>query len=405
MKILYITPYAPGHIRVRSFHLPSHLAIAGHQITLAYPERQGDHQSRVDELREQGVSVIAARNSAWGRGLNSALALLRRRPMQAGYGWSAPLARRLAIEVEHNPPDVVHVEHLRAVDYGHSLDRGGRSRSWVTVWDSVDCISALLSEARRHSRSKLWRWVARLDFEPTRRYERRALGAFDRVLCATEPDQRALLAAAEGTAPREPFELRQGVDLEAFPFRDPFDRPPRLVFSGAMGYHPNVAAALYLVERIMPAVWSLRSNVELVIVGSNAPRSLERAATRCSGKVRITGWVPRVQPHLADAAAAVIPLRYGAGVQNKLLQAMACGTPVVTDPRTAAAVGAVPRADVLTAESDVDFAHKILTLLTDPTLRVRLARSARRRVESRFSWQTVAQELAEHYREVLDARR
>lgn len=402
MRILFIAPYAPGHVRVRSFHLLRQLLRRGHRVTLACPAWRGDGQSRVGELEEAGARVIRAPISRPRSWVNCLAALTRRQPMQARHAWSPALARRLRAELARSPPDVVHVEHLRATRYALRLEGDEESGRYARVWDSVDCISSLLDQAARHSHSPLWRLAARLELRHTRRYEAEVARAFDRVLVVSEPDLRALADAAD---PSRFAVLPNGVDTEAFAYHDPGDRRPEVVFSGALSYHANDTAVLHLIEAIMPRVWAQRPEVRVVVVGPSPSRDLRRHAAHAPQRLRLTGWVPSVREPLTAAAVAAVPMRYGAGIQNKVLEAMACGTPVVTDPRSGEAIGARAGEELLTAGDDEAFAGAILELLADPALRRRLGEAGRRRVETHFSWEAAAGALERHYEDALTSRR
>ncbi|MGH9380348.1 MAG: glycosyltransferase [Thermoanaerobaculia bacterium] len=401
MNILFVAPYAPGHVRVRSFHLLRHLRRRGHEVTLLSLAWPGDGQSRVAELEAEGVRAVSApigRVRSW---TNCLIALLRGQPMQARHSWSPALARRLREEIARSHPDVLHIEHLRGACYALDLDGVAPAGSALRVWDSVDCISALLAQTVHNSHSGLWRLAARLELAATRRYEARVARTFDRVLLASDHDVRAL---SDTVATTRFAVLPNGVDLDAFPYHDPGDRGAEVVFSGAMSYHANTATALHLVDTILPRVWAERPDARLTIVGSSPPRTLLRHAGRAAERLRITGWVPSVQPYLAAAAVAAMPMRYGAGTQIKVLEAMASGTPVVTDPRTAGAIGAAPGRELLVARTDEEFAAAILGLLGDPARRRSLAEAGRRRVESELSWERAAETLEHHYRDALAAR-
>ena len=117
--------------------------------------------------------------------------------------------------------------------------------------------------------------------------------------------------------------LPNGVDLDYFcPSPEP-RRPATVVISGKMSYHANVTAALHLVEGIMPLVWRERPGVKVTIVGANPPRPIRQLAQRFPGQVEVTGTVPDVRPYLRRASLAAAPVPYGAGIQNKVLEAMA----------------------------------------------------------------------------------
>lgn len=404
MRIVFVTPYAPGYVRVRSFNLIRQLLSHEHQVTLVHPRWSDDRQSRVTELEAEGARVVSVPMSRARGRFNLLLGALRPGPIQVRHAWSPTLARRLSREVSSAAPDIVHFEHLRSVPYARRVAADRASAGIARVWDGVDCISGLLSQTQGHSGSWSWRLAARLELAPTRRYERAMAPLFERICVASDVDLEALAEVTGSTVEDERLAvLPSGVDLGAFPYRDPGERRQQVVFNGALSYHPNADAALYLVEEVMPLVWASRPQVPVVIIGPSPPRAL-RGHARRNPRIRVTGWVSSVQSHLVDAAVAAIPLRYGAGMQSKVLEAMACGTPIVTDPRSADAVGARDDRELLTAATAPEFAEAILRLLDDPALRRRLAGAARERVEREFTWDRAARELELQYQEAVANR-
>ncbi len=158
---------------------------------------------------------------------------------------------------------------------------------------------------------------------------------------ATEQDPAALADRI--------YVVSNGVDLDEFGFMRTAERAPaRIIFSGKMSYHANVTAALYLVREIMPLVWECRPDAEIWLVGKDPVPALRALATDDAGthtlnepgdrRVVVTGYVDDLADHVQHATLAVAPLLYGAGVQNKVLEAMACGTPVVATPQACAAL-------------------------------------------------------------------
>ena len=172
-----------------------------------------------------------------------------------------------------------------------------------------------------------------------------------------------------------------------------------------MSYHANVSAALHLVRDIMPLVWEQRPQVKLYIVGANPPRQIRQLADGQGGTVEVTGTVPDLRPYLWRASVAVAPVFYGAGIQNKVLEAMACGTPVVATPQACGALEVVPGQDLLVTQDGQEFARDILRLLGNHELAARLRLAARRYVETHHDWNVVAEKLEGNYREVVAQRK
>jgi glycosyltransferase involved in cell wall biosynthesis len=145
----------------------------------------------------------------------------------------------------------------------------------------------------------------------------------------------------------------------------------------------------------MPAVWARRPDARVTIVGKDPSREVQSLSA--DPRVRVTGTVDHLPPYLQRAAIAVAPIAYGAGIQNKVLEAMACGTPVVASAQAIRALEARPGDDLLAAETSAEFSQAILRLLEDAGERQRLGQAGRRYVETYHRWSTAAGQLEKLY--------
>jgi len=179
--------------------------------------------------------------------------------------------------------------------------------------------------------------------------------------------------------------LANGVDLEYFSHDGPRVPSRRIVFTGVMDYFPNVQAVTLFCDRILPLIRNAVPEATFAIVGSR-PSSTVRALAERPG-VSVTGRVPDVRPYLRQAAVAVAPLLIARGVQNKVLEAMAMGTPVVATNAVLRGVGAREGEGVLVGDTPDAFAGKVVRILRDPTLAVELGRRGRRFVETHCVWE------------------
>jgi len=158
---------------------------------------------------------------------------------------------------------------------------------------------------------------------------------------------------------------------------------------------------VYLLEQIMPLIWAKRPEVKLWIVGKDPTPEIKEKANHPN--VTVTGMVPDVRPYLQRATIAVAPLTYGAGMQFKVLENMACGTPVVATPLAVSALTeAIHDRDLMVAQEPVEFAGKVTQLLEDACLRQVMGESGRLFVERFYSWDRIIAQLEEVYHGVIE---
>lgn len=410
MNILFVAPYPPSAIRVRSRQLIRGLARRGHRVTVATLWTDDAERAAVESLAEEGFEILSRRLSTARSGWNCFRCLTTsEEPLQAAFSWQPSLARALHEYLRSHDVDIVHVEHLRGSPFAVDLASHfrGAPRAPI-VWDAVDCITHLFSETLRHGRSRRGRWMARLDLERTRRSESTLPLELDRTVVCSEPDRMHFQQVLRGDETRPsisipPIEVvPNGVDLGHFTPADEAREPATLVMSGKMSYHANVTGALYLIRDVMPRVWSRRPDAKLSIVGKAPPRILRHLAGREPDRIDLTGYVPDIRPYVRQATLSVVPVLYGAGTQLKVLEAMACGTPVVSTAVGANGLGLEHGRDVVVANEPEVMADEIIDLLARPDRRERLGRAGRCYVEREHSWDASARRMESIYQSVLE---
>jgi glycosyltransferase involved in cell wall biosynthesis len=404
MKVLFIVPYVPDLIRVRPYNLIRYLAQAGHEVTvLTLWTSEQEKQAAVD-LEKHGCRVQAFHLPKWRSYLNALLTVPTSAPLQASYCWFPPLVDHAVKLTNGNGPsafDVVHVEHLRGARFGLALK--ARLSQLPVVWDSVDSISHLFRQAMANSKRISDRLVTGFELGRTERYEGWLVGQFDRTLVTSLADKTALENLRAHVIPHKPSAIsvvQNGVDLEFFkPDPDVRRAPATLVLTGKMSYHANIAMALYLLQEIMPKVWAVREDVRVNIVGKDPPPVIQALAQE--GQVNVTGTVPDLRPYLQQATLAVAPITYGAGIQNKILEAMACATPVITTQKAVAGLRVTPDENILVAQDAEAFASTILRMFNAPYLQHNIGLAGRHYVEKYHHWGEVASQLSVIYRQVI----
>jgi len=184
--------------------------------------------------------------------------------------------------------------------------------------------------------------------------------------------------------------VQNGVDSAFFSpqfnLPNPFRSDERaIVFTGAMDYWPNVDAARWYAEEVLPLVRSREPYARFYIVGNKPARSVMRLAQRKD--VVVTGRVEDIRPYLEHACVVVAPLRIARGVQNKVLEAMAMAKAVVVSAAAASGLAATPSTDIEVAGSAREFAEKTVELFGASKAR-EMGRAARARALRDYSWES-----------------
>lgn len=370
MKILYLVPHVPGPTKVRSYNQIRGLVNAGHQLTVATFVRSSEDSKQLERLQSLGVDTVGVSLTRRELMKNALIKLPSNQPLQSTIMYSPKFMSRLKEAISAHPPDIVHVEHLRMAQYGLQL-----KDHFPTVWDAVDNLASLFKQASSDSDSRIYRVVAAIEASRLPAYERWLTGQFATTLVISKADQ--VLFQKDN-----PFAER----IKVVPFGLPLasnDTPParvpnRLIMTGTLNYHPNIAAAKYFVRHIFPAILQKNPTAHLQLVGANPDANILALA---SPQIEVTGFVPSVEDYLRQASIALAPIPYGSGIQIKVIEAFMTATPVVATPVALRGLDVRHEEHVLIAESPQDFAAAVTRLLNDAELRISLGQAGRKYVD------------------------
>ena len=379
-------PYPPDKgDRIRSWHLLEHLA-RGWRVDLGCLSDDVEDAAHLPRLRALCGEVHAAPIAIGMRA--AARALMRARPgLPLTLGWfHAPSLRGWVDEgLAAGRWDAAFVYSSAMAPYVMGEAAAGLRR----VLDLVDVDSekwlAYAADARFPLR-QIWAREGRTLLA----FERRAAAIFDRTLLVSEPETARFAALAPEVAGRLDH-VENGVDLARFApgagGPSPYGTAPALVFTGTMDYRPNVAAVEWFARSVMPLLAD--TGAEFHIVGAR-PSAAVRALAALPG-VKVTGRVADTRPYIAHAAAAVAPLGIARGIQNKVLEAMAMGRPVIATAAAFEGVRALPGRDLLVADGAEATAVAVRAVLRGDHPGLGIA--ARRAMERGHDWAVTPRRL------------
>jgi len=231
-----------------------------------------------------------------------------------------------------------------------------------------------------------------------RRHEPFLYGYFDLASLCTEVDAQAL----RRLNPRlETGVVSNGVTLAEWVPQPEAEEYPSLAFSGSYAYPPNEEAARILLAEVAPRLRRRYPELTVFIIGDRPTEKLKRLAAKHSRNV-ITGRVEFVSQWIAKGSVYCSPLQQGTGFKNKVPEAWAMERPLVASPKTMEGIDFIPDRDALVAESTEGLVNACDILLRSKTLRLRLGKAGRRRVEEHYNWRMLAKDLLALYELVLE---
>ncbi|MDD4603460.1 MAG: glycosyltransferase [Bacteroidales bacterium] len=375
MRLFFLLPRVPYPTekgdKLRAFHQIKQLS-KHHEIILCAFSEGVLHEDTLRVLKKYVRAVHILPLSKITIVLNLIKALFSGRPLQVGYYYNASSTQQIKKLIYEYKPDHLFCQLIRVAEYVKDIPIP-KTLDYQDVFSKG--IERRLSTAPFYLKPFL-----KIELNRLLRYEHDAFEAFDHKIIIATPD-RDLIPHPDRN---KIVIVANGVDTEFF---TPKEREKKydLVFTGNMGYPPNINAAEYLVHQILPRVLAQQPDVRLLIAGASPNL---RVKSLKSAQVEISGWVPDMRECYAQARIFIAPMQLGTGLQNKLLEAMAMQIPCITSPLAFQALNAREGADILVARSPEEYAQQILMLLRDPLKAQQLAKSGYDFVYQHFNWET-----------------
>lgn len=387
MNILYVChrfPYPPKRGgKIRPFNMIRHLQEAGHRVTVCSLVRS---EAEAEEGRGIAPHCTAFEMGPVREPLQMARMVARLpllTPSSMGYFYSPHLATRIKHLLAEQTWDLIFVHCSSVAQYVEDV------QGIPKILDFGDMDSQKWLE---YAHYKPWplSWGYTLEGRKMLHAEKSLARKFDLCTATTRAERETLDGYGTG-APTDWFP--NGVDAKLFSPSDQPYEPETISFIGRMDYYPNQECMQRFCKDVWPLLRQRRPALKLLIVGAD-PSPEIRMLGDLPG-VTVTGSVPQVQPYVQRSALMVAPLAIARGTQNKILEAMAMGVPVVTSSIAAGGVDAEPGADLLVADDAPAVAEAVLGILDRPAERQRLSEAGRARVLSHHAWSRSMQRLDE----------
>ncbi len=378
MNILYVChrfPFPPKRGgKIRPFNMIRHLSASGHRVTVCSLARSVEEANEGQGIAPHCEAFEMARVANPVQTLRMVACLPLTRPSSMGYFYSSALQRQVRRRLQEQRWDLIFVHCSSVAQYVEDV------RHVPKILDFGDMDSQKWLEYAHYKRFPLSLGY-RLEGEKMLAAEKRLAKRFDLCTATTRAEWETLEGYGTGVLTDW---FPNGVDADFFsPSAEPYD-PETISFIGRMDYYPNQECMTRFCGQVWPRLRSFRPQLKLLIVGADPSPEIRRLGELPG--VTVTGSVPDVRPFVRRSALMVAPLNIARGTQNKILEAMACGVPVVTSKVAAGGVDAESVKHFLVAETTDDYAAAILKLLDDRAERQRLAVAGRQRMLSNHAW-------------------
>ena len=391
MKLLFLAnrvPYPPYRgDKLKIYNLARRLSQRHELHLLTFAQSEEDLGYR-DELLKIFKEVHLVYLPKWKSAMNCLAGAWRSEPLQVLYFRSGALQQKLDDLLAQHTYDGIHVQHLRMSPY--LKDRKDLPR----ILDLPDAFSLYWERRKTVKRGLLTTIFENIEQKRVLRYEK-VLEQYDLSLVCSAED----LAYLQQTHKTNNLRLLpNGVDLETFACRDhDYGHNHTLLFTGNMDYAPNVDAVVYFTESILPLIRVKHPRVKFIIAGQ---RPVPKVQELANDYIQVTGFVKDLAATYNAASVVVAPLRFGAGTQNKVLEAMAIGIPVVCSHIGFGGLGIQSGEGAIMQTDATGFAQSVISLLDSEDLRYTTGTQGRNIIATRFDWDIIAKTLEGYFEQL-----
>ena len=380
MKIFVLLPRVPYPLekgdKLRAFNQVKYLS-AHNEIHLCALNDSIVHPGAVNFLKPFCKSIHILSLPEMDRLFSLIRTIFNGRPFQVGYFYNKKNRKKIKNLIDEIKPDRIYCQLIRVAEYV----KGYETKKTI---DYQDVFSKGIE--RRISFAPFYmKPLLRVEYKRLLKYEVEVFGFFDNKTIISYPDREQILHPEK----EKIVVIPNGVDTN---FYKPLVREKEfdLLFTGNMGYEPNINSVTFLVEKILPLIVKKYPKIKLLVAGANP--SLHVCSLR-SDNVTVTGWVKDMRECYAKSRIFIAPMQIGTGLQNKLLEAMAMQLPCITSILANKALGASNDDEILTGNSPEEYASHIFSLLGDEEKTKRIGMQGYQFVLKNYNWESINEKL------------
>jgi len=380
MKIFVLLPRVPFPLekgdKLRAFNQVKCLS-AYNEIHLCALNDTKVHPDALNALRPYCKSIHILNLPKWAILINLIKTLFNGKPFQIGYFYNKKNRREIETLINEIKPDRIFCQLVRVAEYV-------KNQKIKKTLDYQDVFSKGI-ERRMPSAPFYLKPLLQAEFKRLIKYETEIFDLFDNKTIISYPDRELIQHSEKNKI----VVIPNGVDSD---FYKPLVREKEfdLLFTGNMGYTPNINSAEFLVKKILPIVVKKYHGIKLLIAGAN---SSPLVYSLRSDNVTITGWVEDMRECYAKSGIFIAPMRIGTGMQNKLLEAMAMQLPCITSALANSALGASNNHEILIGNSPEEYASLIFSLLEDEQTAKHIGIQGYQYVIKNYNWESINEKL------------
>lgn len=382
-KVLFLTyrfPYPlSGGDRLKSYYLLRHLSEISEVDLISLDEWGTATHENLSHIKKFASTVTVVPFSKTSAAKRAALSLFTKTPVEYAWYNSQQMQEVVDIALRHKRYDLIVCFFMRTAVYVKDVTDTPK----ILVAED----SRLLADERaiKHFSFSAEYAVRRIDAAKLLNFEPEMMHHFDVTTFVAAPDEHRALASDPSL---KTAILSNGVDTTSYGFYEG-NKENTILFAGHLGIYHNKLMAERILTRIFPMIRKLSPKTKLQLVGQNPDESLKNLI-RITPGAELHENVPDMKPFYQKATIFIHPQEIGAGIQNKLLESMALGTPVITTAIGAAGIeGVIDRMHVIVSETDEEFVNSAISLLADPEECRHIARNARKLIEQRHTWERI----------------